>query len=263
MSENSSKKPPEQAIRRFKLPAWAWVLLLPAWVYGVFLLVQYALVAVAQVLQNNGVPLGSVNPVVLVTLVSVLTYGLAVVLVIWIPYQLWRVRTTRKELGIHDWPTWMDVLLVVPAYVGSVILSIVILAIAVQIAPGTIDLEQQQSLPFTGMMLGTAWHYMFAFVVLVILAPIAEELLFRGYLYGKMRAVTPAWISVLVVGVVFGLAHLYAGEGQPLQWAVALNTAALGVILCILRESTGAIWSSVFVHMLKNGIAFYMLFVVL
>lgn len=225
--------------------------------------VQYALVWGVQQLQAIGVPLASMGQVTLVTLVSFLTYVLAIALVIWVPYQIWRTRTTRKEMGVHDWPTWMDVLLVVPAYVGSVIASIVLIAIVMQLFPGVIDLTQQQSLPFSSTMLGGAWQYVFAFVVLVVLAPIAEELLFRGYLYGKMRAVAPAWVTILVVGVVFGAAHLYGGSETPLQWSVALNTAALGVILCILRESTGAVWSSIFVHMLKNGIAFYMLFVAL
>lgn len=246
--------------KRSVLPAWVWLIVLPVWVYGVFMLVQYALGWFAGWLFDLGLPLDQMNPVTFTTLMSVLAYGLAIALVIWVPLKLWRARTTARELGVHDWPRWMDLALSVPAFVVANIAAVVLTAIAVSMFPDVIDLQQEQVLPFSTTMLGTSWHYFFAFVVMVVLAPIAEEVLFRGYLQGKIRAVMPAWVTIVVVGLVFGFAHLYAGPDQPLQWAVTLKTVSLGVILALLRESTGAIWSSVFVHMLNNGLAFYVLF---
>jgi membrane protease YdiL (CAAX protease family) len=95
---------------------------------------------------------------------------------------------------------------------------------------------------------------------MVLLAPLAEELLFRGYLYGKLRKTAPVWLSVLVASVAFGLAHLWVGSG-PLQWAVAIDTFVLSLMLCALREYTGAVWAGVLLHAIKNGLAFYLLFV--
>jgi membrane protease YdiL (CAAX protease family) len=46
-----------------------------------------------------------------------------------------------------------------------------------------------------------------------------------------------------------------------LQWAVALDTMVLSLMLCTLREYTGAIWAGVLVHAIKNGLAFYLLFI--
>ena len=45
------------------------------------------------------------------------------------------------------------------------------------------------------------------------------------------------------------------------QWNVAVTVFALSLILCSMREITGTIWSGVLLHMLSNGIAFYLLYI--
>ena len=109
-------------------------------------------------------------------------------------------------------------------------------------------------------MLGASWQYVLAFMTMVVLAPLAEEMLFRGYLYGKLRKAAPIWVSILVASLAFGLAHLWVG-GTALQWAVTIDTFVLSLMLCALREYTGAIWAGVLLHAIKNGLAFYLLFV--
>ena len=95
---------------------------------------------------------------------------------------------------------------------------------------------------------------MLAFITLVVIAPVAEEVLFRGYLYGKLKKYVPVWAAILITSALFGLIHG--------TWNVAVDTFALSIILCLLRESTGGIWASILLHMIKNGIAFYFLFIV-
>ena len=60
MLESSSKK--------LKNRKWWLILALPAWVYGVFLAVEVIVPLAVGVLIKNGVPLGSVNSVILNTL---------------------------------------------------------------------------------------------------------------------------------------------------------------------------------------------------
>ena len=92
------------------------------------------------------------------------------------------------------------------------------------------------------------------FILLVVAAPIVEELVFRGYLQGKLRErKVPVWLTVVVVSALFGLAHM--------QWNVAINVGILAVYMSIGRELTGSIWPGVIMHMMKNGLAFYLLFV--
>lgn len=240
--------------------SWAWVLLLPMWVYGAFLLVQLIIVAAGKLLVILGVQLADMNQVVLTSLLSFIAYTLTTLVVVGIPLKLFKRRTTRKELGVPDWLSWMDIALAPPAYVVYAISSGVFMLLMTKVFTG-IDVTQAQEIPFGQTILTQGWQYMLAFLVIVVLAPLAEELLFRGYMYGKARQAAPMWLAILATSLAFGLAHLWTGPGNPLQWAVMLDTFVLAVMLSLLREYTGAIWAGVMVHMVKNGIAFYLLFV--
>ena len=100
------------------------------------------------------------------------------------------------------------------------------------------------------------------FLTLVVMAPIAEEIIFRGWLYGKMRnallhKIPEVWgmvISTFIVSLMFGIVHL--------QWNVGVNVFALSVVLCALREITGTIYAGILTHMIKNGVAFFLLYVI-
>ena len=93
-----------------------------------------------------------------------------------------------------------------------------------------------------------------AFLVLVVIAPIFEEIIFRGWLYGKLRAKMEAPIAIVIVSLLFGIMHF--------QWNVGVNVFALSVVLCALREITGTIYAGILTHMIKNGVAFYLLYLV-
>jgi membrane protease YdiL (CAAX protease family) len=59
--------------------------------------------------------------------------------------------------------------------------------------------------------------------------------------------------SSLLVSLLFGVVHL--------QWNVGVNVFALSIVLCSLREITGTIYAGILLHMLKNGVAFWLLYV--
>jgi membrane protease YdiL (CAAX protease family) len=94
---------------------------------------------------------------------------------------------------------------------------------------------------------------MVAFVALVILAPVTEELIFRGFLYGKLRSRLNAIPAIILVSVLFGVLHG--------QWNVGVIVCIMSVFMCIARELTGTIYSGILMHMIRNGIAFYLLYV--
>ena len=238
---------------------YLWLVILPLWTYGAFMLAQVLVGWVQELLLMLNVPLASINQAVYATVASVIVYAVSLVIVIGVPLAIWRRKTTIKEIGVHDWPSWMDIALSVPAFIVYIICSGVFMAILTSLLPG-IDIQQAQELPFSQSMLGASWQYVLAFITMVVLAPLAEEMLFRGYLYGKLRKTAPIWVSVLVASLAFGLAHLWVG-GTALQWAVTIDTFVLSLMLCALREYTGAIWAGVLLHAIKNGLAFYLLFV--
>ena len=92
-----------------------------------------------------------------------------------------------------------------------------------------------------------------AFLTLVVIAPVAEETIFRGYLLGKLRKFVPVWLAILATSVLFGAVHG--------AWNLAIDTFALSVVMSLLRQNTGSLWASILLHMTKNGIAFYILFI--
>lgn len=247
-------------LAKFSKKTWPWLIILPVWTYAAFMLAQLVFRGVIFALDSLGVPLTSINQTLFITIGTAIIYSLAALIAVGVPRLLWKRVTSRKDLGVPDLPAWMDILLTVPAYIVYIICSGILVLISTKIFSG-IDLEQAQSLPFSRSMLGAQWQYFLAFITLVVFAPLAEELLFRGYLYGKLRKTAPVWAAVIITSLTFGAAHLWGGPDSPLQWAVAIDTLALSIVLCLLREHTGAIWAGVLVHALKNGIAFYLLFV--
>ena len=94
-----------------------------------------------------------------------------------------------------------------------------------------------------------------AVIALVILPPLGEETLVRGYLYSGLRSKMRYWPALLLTSVLFGAAHL-SGTDSGLLWSGALDTFILSVVLVYLRENTGALYAGMLVHMANNVIAF-------
>lgn len=88
-----------------------------------------------------------------------------------------------------------------------------------------------------------------AFLVSVV-APFAEELFFRGFLFGGLRK-HGLLVATLVSGTAFGLAHV---ASSPIGFIVPLGT--LGVILALVYERTRSLYSAIGLHALNNAIAF-------
>jgi len=248
MSANSSDKQPLKAKLR-KLD-WRLVVVLPVWVLIGFGISQVLLLGIVHGLVAVHVPLELLNPAVLNTAAAALVYVLSIAIVIGVPWWLKKYRTTKEDIGLTRLPSWMDILLAPAGFAVYFLCSAVLVYAIGAIFPG-FNINEAQNTGFSGI--SRSYEYMLAFATLVVIAPIAEETLFRGYLYGKLRKIIPVWVAIPLVSAIFGFVHG--------QWNVAIDVFALSVILCILREITGSIWAGILLHMLKNGLAFYLLFI--
>lgn len=83
-----------------------------------------------------------------------------------------------------------------------------------------------------------------------VLAPVAEELLFRGLLFGSLRARFGPWPAALASGAVFGLVHL--GGGQDVFIPVL---ATLGVVLALAYHYSGALYAAIAIHAVNNVVS--------
>jgi membrane protease YdiL (CAAX protease family) len=85
----------------------------------------------------------------------------------------------------------------------------------------------------------------------VLVAPLVEETLFRGYLYplfARSFGVSP---SILITGILFGLMH-----GAQLGWTVSLVTVLIivGIVFTLVRARTGSVFASYLMHLGYNSL---------
>lgn len=122
-----------------------------------------------------------------------------------------------------------------------------------------VDTEQRQELGFDTSTVGP--ELVLIFMSLVIIPPLVEEIVVRGFLFTGLRNKLSIWPAAIVTSIVFGAAHLQWGSNAPLLWTAAIDTFMLSMILVYLRHKTGSLWPGIGVHFIKNGIAFLALFI--
>lgn len=215
--------------------------------FGLSYLILTSVVALLKIL---GVSFESTNTALLNTITAAAIYGLSLLIVIGVPWLIRKHTTSKEEVGLARLPSWADIGLAPVGFVLYFLLTAGVLYVVTLIFPG-FDSNQVQETGFGNLL--QRYEYILAFLTLVVAAPIAEEVLFRGYLYGKLRKGAPMWLATLMTSVLFAAVHG--------QWNVAVDVFSLSIVLCALREITGSIWAGTLLHMAKNGVAFYLLFI--
>ena len=214
------------------------------------------------------------NTPVATAVYSALAYTIAVGLVVCVPALITRkVRKSdssknkagklsalidRTTLGLRGLPTWTDIGLAPVGYIIYILLAAGLVALFSTFP--WFNAGQVQEVGFSFQVSG--FDRLVAFLTLVVIAPIAEEIIFRGWLYGSMREkialrysnTASIIISSLLVSLLFGIVHM--------QWNVGVNVFALSLVACGLREVTGTIYAGTLLHMVKNGVAFWLLYMI-
>ena len=166
-------------------------------------------------------------------------------------------KSTFRTIGLKR-PRLKDIgyglLAVLPYYAVFVLVTVASSALF----PG-LDTDQKQEIGFDNVQ--GLWPLAATFLVLVLLQPLIEEIMVRGFLYSSLKKAFPIVLAALITSLLFGAAHLAGGgSGGPLYIA-AIDTFVLSLFLIYLRERTGSLWASVTLHSIKNGIAFLALFI--
>jgi len=132
---------------------------------------------------------------------------------------------------------------------GVVVLTIVVALVLEPVLHG----GEQQGLAPDEWQPEHATAFALNSAVVVLLAPFAEELFFRG-LGVRALAVFGGLAAILVSGIVFGLVHGILGALPPL--------ALFGVGLAWVRLRSASVWPSFIAHAAYNGLGILVLLIV-
>lgn len=81
----------------------------------------------------------------------------------------------------------------------------------------------------------------------ILLAPVVEEIFFRGFLFPGLRE-RYGWVrAMLLSAAIFAVFHL--------QWVALIPTFLLGCMLAYLRHRTDSLWPGILLHFTINGVA--------
>lgn len=259
------------------------------WTGGVLYLTQFLTALLFREIAKTA----TISHAALLTVYSATSYLLAFIIIVLVPFLLAKHLKKpdasilsfrlRKCLGLLGLPTWTDIILAPAAFIISTLLSGLTTGLFTAIFPW-FDAAEKQNVGFDTTMIGP--DRALAFLSIVIIAPIIEELIFRGFLYNRLKSVfykskdeqsqsteTPQAfkstsfkklenrseivaiiIATLFTSLLFALMHG--------QWNVAVDVFVMSIVLCCIREITGTTYAGILMHMTKNLVAFFILFVV-
>jgi membrane protease YdiL (CAAX protease family) len=151
-------------------------------------------------------------------------------------------RPAAADFGLRPAHLWRSVRLLVAIWIAFFVLS--------AIWSAALGLHEQQTLPDELGANGPLVNALAVIVLVTVIAPLGEELFFRGFFFGALRNWRGPAIAAVLSGGLFGLIH--AGSA-PVGYLVPL--AFFGMGLCLLYELTGSLYPSIALHALNNSIA--------
>ena len=151
-------------------------------------------------------------------------------------------RPAAADFGLRPAPLKRSVKLLVAVWIGFFVLSAIWAA--------ALGLEERQTLPDELGANGALINALAVIVLVTVIAPLGEELFFRGFFFGALRNWHGPVLAALLTGALFGGIH--AGS-SPVGYLVPL--AFFGIGLCLLYELTGSLYPPIALHALNNSIA--------
>ena len=97
------------------------------------------------------------------------------------------------------------------------------------------------------LMFGSASSAILTSLDAVVGAPVVEEIIFRGLLFGTLVGRWGFWPAALGSSLVFASLHGYELEGS-------ISVLTTGTFLCWLYARTGRLWAPMLAHGLLNAI---------
>jgi membrane protease YdiL (CAAX protease family) len=247
--------PPEPRWRR-ALPEdidtpWGWQQLL------LFIVVALAsLVLLTNVMAFGVMRWYKLNPSELKTILTTNATFLSLRTAIWYAFligYLWVTIRVNRHLPLWrtiGWRDWRSKRVPRPALFGLWAMGGMALAVVVEIC--SLALRTKAKLPIEALYHNRT-GILFMMAVGILVAPVVEETIFRGFLYPVLGRTLGVTGGVLATGILFGMMHapqLWGGWGQ-----IGL-LILVGVVLTYARAKTGTVVTSWLLHLGYNTFLF-------
>ena len=136
------------------------------------------------------------------------------------------------------------------AALGWVVLAWVIFIAFSYVWSIALDIQEQDDLPDELGADGSTAALVAIALLVCVMAPIAEEVFFRGFVFTSFRRSLGLPVAAILTGAIFGGIHL---GGTEIEFIVPL--AVFGTLLCLLYVWTNSLLPCIVLHALNNGLA--------
>ncbi|HEY3060106.1 MAG TPA: type II CAAX endopeptidase family protein [Chloroflexota bacterium] len=162
---------------------------------------------------------------------------------------IWPRALSWQDLGLRPLP--LEQVLRVGSITG---ISVLLLTIVVSLALSRLDLRPNQLEQYTFVRQAGIPGLIVVLVLVAVTAPIAEELFFRGFLFGVYRRRQPRWLAYAVSVAAFSIAHVMPTRMNPQQaLGLVIAIVLLGTILTWTYERTGSLYPGMVAHAINNA----------
>lgn len=128
--------------------------------------------------------------------------------------------------------------------------AVLFVVFAVLNSTGLVSTGSEQELGFSDPTAGIELGYLF--IALAVLTPIGEELLFRGFLYGRLSRFINKYIAAIIASLLFAVAHW-----PPIAM---VDTFVLSLFMIAGFNHTKNLWVPIGMHAAKNAISVAIVF---
>jgi hypothetical protein len=149
---------------------------------------------------------------------------------------------TLADLGLNGIKFWLDIPL---AFVGEIIVLAGLVAYS-ELLKTVLQMEVPRQIG-TGEFGSSIVGFIAAFIVIVVLAPIGEEILFRGFVYPALRGRLGIVWGMVLTSAIFALFHL--------QLLLFVPLFIIGMALVGLYEYRKTLAPSIMLHAFNNLLA--------
>ena len=234
--------PPELPAGAARFPAWPWWFALAGFAVGISGTVLFG-IAMGVVAGLFGADVEGGSPAIVV--IGTLAQGLAFVAsAIFFASRVVKPRAWHFGLrGTRFWPAlgW--------AALGMVSFYFVTAIYGALVRPDA----EQETVEALGGDEGT-FGLIIAGLMVVAVAPVVEEVFFRGFFYRALRTRLSIWVAAGLDGLLFGLIH-YSFDGVD-GLLILPPLAILGVAFCLVYERTGSLFPVIGMHAFNNALAY-------